>query len=167
MPRQRTLEFIVGLFVIVGICALLALAFKVSGLTTYTGGNGYTITANFENIGGLKPLSPVTIAGVQVGRVTAINFDPKTYTAIVTLNINRKVQSLPVDTSAQILTQGLLGSNYIGLTPGYSETFLKNGDKLAETHSALILENLIGQLLYKLTGDKGKEESKEKEPAKT
>lgn len=164
MPRQRTLEFIVGLFIIVGVCALIALALKVSGLTTYTGGNGYTLTASFENVGGLKPLSPITIAGVQVGRVTAINFDAKTFNAVVTLNLNKKLKNLPTDTSAQILTQGLLGSNYIGLTPGYSETSLKNGDKIAETHSALILENLIGQLLYKMTGDKSKDEKKEEAP---
>ncbi|CAN5228981.1 outer membrane lipid asymmetry maintenance protein MlaD [soil metagenome] len=161
MPRQRTLEFIVGLFIIAGVCALLALALKVSGLTTYTGGKGYTLTASFENVGGLKPLSPVTIAGVQVGRVTAINFDAKTFNAVVTLNLNKNLQSVPSDTSAQILTQGLLGSNYIGLTPGYSETPLKNGDKIAETHSALILENLIGQLLYKITGDKKEEKGKD------
>lgn len=148
MVRERSIEITVGLFVLAGILALLTLALKVSGLSSYMGTNGYLITASFDNIGGLKPRAPVTIAGVRVGEVTNINLDPTTFKATVTMQIDSHQNQIPSDTAANIFTQGLLGANYISLTPGYAQTVLKNGDHLASTHPALILENLIGQLLF-------------------
>jgi phospholipid/cholesterol/gamma-HCH transport system substrate-binding protein len=147
----RAIEFTVGLFILAGIFALLVLALKVSGLgTAALGGNGYYVTANFDNIGGLKVRAPVTIAGVHVGEVTNIHLDPTTYRATVTLLIDQQQNQLPSDTSASIYTQGLLGANYISLAPGYDTTYLKNGAVLQSTHPALILEDLIGQLLFSL-----------------
>lgn len=148
--RTRTLEVIVGLFMLAGILALLMLALKVSGLSTYMGSNGYLVSASFDNIGGLKVRAPVTVAGVRVGEVTDINLDRTTFKAVITMRINPNQNHLPTDSSASILTQGLLGANYISLTPGFDETSLKNGDRIANTHPALILENLIGQLLFSL-----------------
>jgi phospholipid/cholesterol/gamma-HCH transport system substrate-binding protein len=152
MSSQRSLETMVGVFVIAGLLALLVLALKVSGLTNYLGTNGYVVTAPFDNIGDLKVRSPVTVSGVRVGEVIGIRLDPTTFRANVTLLIDNKFRDLPVDSSAQILTQGLLGSNYISLTPGFQNHYLTNGSKIVETHPALILENLIGQLLYKVNG---------------
>ncbi len=153
MLRRRSLEMIVGLFMLAGIVALLVLALKVSGLTNEMGTKGYLVTAAFDNIGDLKPRAPVTISGVHIGQVVAIKLDPETFRANVTLLINRKFNAIPSDSSAQILTQGLLGSNYVSLTPGFQNAFLKNGSTIVDTHPALILENLIGQLLFKVGGN--------------
>jgi phospholipid/cholesterol/gamma-HCH transport system substrate-binding protein len=150
--RERTVEIIVGFFVLAGILALLVLALKVSGLSMSVGGHSYQVTARFDNIGSLKPRAPVTMAGVRVGEVTNIYLDPATFKAIATLQINASQNKIPSDTSASILTQGLLGANYISLNPGYSETFLKNGDRIQNTHPAIILENLIGQFLFSVKG---------------
>lgn len=152
MVRQSRLEMIVGLFMLAGVAALLVLALKVSGLTTYIGGQGYYVTAAFDNIGDLKVRSPVTISGVRIGQVEAIKLDPETFRANVIMLIYKQYNDIPVDSSARIFTQGLLGSNYISLSPGFQNTYLRNGDKIADTHSALILENLIGQLLFKVSG---------------
>lgn len=146
--NNKTVELLVGAFIIAGIAALLVLALKVSGLNYYPGQGTYQLTASFDNIGGLKVRAPVRLAGVQVGEVRAIAIDPKTFKAVVTLAIDSKQSQLPVDTSANIQTEGLLGSNFIGLAPGYAEDFLKDNDRIEITHSALILENLIGQFLY-------------------
>lgn len=155
--RNHWLEFGVGLFIIAALCALLLLAFKVSGLTTELGGGHYYfVTADFDNIGDLKVRAPVTVSGVKVGRVSAIQLDPQSYRATVTLQINNRYKELPVDTSASILTQGLLGSNYMSLSPGFENQMLKAGGRIQTTHSALILENLIGQLMFNLSGDKNK-----------
>lgn len=133
-----------------GMLALLMLALKVSGLSAYVGKQDYLVTANFDNVGGLKLRSPVTIAGVRIGEVADIQLDKNTFKALVTLRINSNQDKIPVDSSASILTQGLLGANYISLTPGYEENNLKNGSQIENTHPALILENLIGQLLFSL-----------------
>lgn len=146
--RERTVEVIVGLFMLAGIVALLVLALKVSGLSSYVGGGGYLVTANFDNIGSLKPRAPVTIAGVRVGEVTDIHLDQGSFRAVVTMQLNPDENKIPTDTSASIFTQGLLGANYISLNPGFNQVFLKNGDKIGDTHPALILENLIGQFLF-------------------
>ena len=138
----------VGVFIIAGIAALLILALKVSGLNYYPGQNTYQLTASFDNIGGLKVRAPVRLAGVQIGEVKAIAIEPKTFKAVVTLAIDSKQDQLPTDTAANIQTEGLLGSNFIALSPGYAEDFLKHDDRIEVTHSALILENLIGQFLY-------------------
>lgn len=148
--RERLTETIVGLFVLAGILALLVLAFKVSGLSTAMGNSGYSVTARFDNIGSLKVRAPVSIAGVRIGEVTNIKLDKDSFRAIVTMHITHDQNTLPVDTSASIFTQGLLGSNYISLVPGYENNYLKNGDRIENTRPALILENLIGQLLFSI-----------------
>jgi len=151
MMEKKALEFWVGLFVLAGILALVMLAFKVGNLTTADVSNAYTVEARFENIGGLKVKSPVTMAGVRIGRVSGIAFDKKTYQAVVELSIDGRYQNIPDDSSVSILTSGLLGEQYIGITAGGSEDYLKQGDKILLTQSALVLENLIGQVMVKLT----------------
>lgn len=149
--RNKGIDFIVGLFMLAGLLGLLLLAFKVSGLTTILGNrNHYVINAQFDNIGDLKVRAPVTVSGVTVGRVKNIVLDPLTFRANVILQINQKFNQFPADTSASILTQGLLGSNYISLTPGFDQKTIKAGGMIETTHSALILENIIGQLMFNL-----------------
>lgn len=155
MMQSRWMEFFVGLFVIIGICGLFYLGFSVSGLVSVNDAkHQYTLKASFDNIGGLKVRAPVRMAGVTIGRVTAIHLNPLSYRAQVQLAIDYKVKTLPVDTSASIYTEGLLGANYINLTAGFDDQYLKNGDILQTTHSAVILENLIGQLLFNLSRHK-------------
>lgn len=154
MYSRKITETLVGLFMLAGMLALLALALKVSGLTTYFGHQGYNVTAGFDNIGGLKIRAPVTLAGVRIGEVTDISLDETSFKAIVTLRIDPSQDKLPSDTSASILTQGLLGANYISLSPGYANTYLKNNDQIVDTHPALILENLIGQFLFNAKSSK-------------
>jgi phospholipid/cholesterol/gamma-HCH transport system substrate-binding protein len=149
--RSRWLEFGVGLFIIFGLLGLVFLAFKVSGLTSVGDGHTYVLRADFDNIGDLKARAPVTVSGVKVGRVSDIVLDPQTYRAEVIMQINDHYKDLPVDTSASIFTQGLLGSNYISLSPGFEQQMLQPNARIETTHSALILENLIGQLMFNLT----------------
>jgi len=151
---RKGIDLIVGLFMLLGIIAAVFLALKVSGLTGYDPQGYYKVTAEFNNIGSLKQRAPVRIAGVRIGQVGQITLDPTSFRAKVVLLINQKDDQLPVDTSASILTEGLLGSNYIGLTPGFDTAVLKQGAQIQTTHSALVLENLIGQLLFSLKGDK-------------
>ena len=148
--RNKVVDFVVGLFILAGLLGLIVLAFKVSGLTTIGNSDFYTVTAEFDNIGGLSIRAPVSVSGVTVGRVSLIQLDPVTFRAKVTLQINTHFNKFPRDTSASILTQGLLGSNYISLVPGFDMSVLKGGDVIETTHSALILENLVGQLIYNL-----------------
>jgi len=147
MQNKRVIEIWVGVFVVAGAAALFMLAMKVSNIATYSDKGGYNLTARFSNIGGLKVRSPVSMAGVRVGRVAKIGFDTHTYEAVVTMRIDQQYDILPKDTSASILTSGVLGENYIGLEAGAREDFLKDGDEIRITQSALILENLIGQFL--------------------
>jgi len=148
MMQKKSTEITVGMFVAAGLAALFMLAMKVSNLGDFTDETGYQISAEFTNIGGLKVRSPVTMAGVRVGRVAAINLDPVTYNARVTLNMYPQFDNLPLDTSASIYTAGLLGEQYIGLEAGAEEEFLQNGDVLDLTQPALVLEQVIGQFLY-------------------
>jgi phospholipid/cholesterol/gamma-HCH transport system substrate-binding protein len=150
MLSQRIIETLVGLFLLSAILALVALAFKVSGLTTFFKQEGYEITAAFDDIGQLKVRGSVKIGGVTIGEVTAIQIDPASYKAVVTMRIHSTVRDIPTDSSASILTAGLLGDNYIAITPMYGKDFLKNGDEIQETHSAMILEKLIGQFLFSI-----------------
>lgn len=145
--QSRSVQIWVGLFVIAGMAALLMLAMKVSNIRAFSNEKGYEISANFENIGGLKVRSPVTMAGVVVGRVSKIGFDSEIYEAVVTLSIDPRYDNIPEDTSASIFTSGLLGEQYIGLEAGGAERYLKNGDSLQLTQSAVVLEQLIGQFL--------------------
>jgi phospholipid/cholesterol/gamma-HCH transport system substrate-binding protein len=147
MMHSKTVQIWVGLFVIAGMAALLMLSMKVSNITAFTENKGYEVTAYFENIGGLKVRSPVTMAGVVVGRVSNIAFDKKTYEAVVTLNIQDQYDNIPQDSSASIFTSGLLGEQYIGLEAGGAEEVLKAGSELQLTQSAVVLEQLIGQFL--------------------
>lgn len=133
---------------IAGFLALIALAFKTSGLKSLGEENYYVIKTEFDNIGGLKVRAPVMISGVTVGQVMKITLDRNNFRALVVLQINKKTNNLPADTSATILTQGLFGANYIELTPGFASVNLKNNDWIKTTYSALILENLIGQFIY-------------------
>jgi phospholipid/cholesterol/gamma-HCH transport system substrate-binding protein len=146
---NRKVQFIVGSFVIAGIFALLVLAFRISGMIHFLPQrDAYMLSAEFDNIGDLKVRAPVNIAGVTIGRVKAIELDHENFRARVTVLITEGKHDLPIDTAASILTQGLLGANYISLSPGFSEEFLQPNDTITVTHSALILENLLGQLIY-------------------
>lgn len=147
MMQSRTVQIWVGLFVVAGMAALLMLSMKVSNISTFTETKGYEVTAYFENIGGLKVRSPVTMAGVVVGRVSNIGFDKKSYEAVVTMNIQDQYDNIPEDSSASIFTAGLLGEQYIGLEAGGAEDVLKAGSQLQLTQSAVVLEQIIGQFL--------------------
>lgn len=148
MNNKKLMEIIVGIFMILGMLALLLLALKVSGLKEYASRDAIAITAVFEDIGDLKARAPVKVAGVTIGEVYAIHLNHKTFRAWVTMLIDRHTE-LPVDSSASILSVSLLGSNYIAITPGFSEKTIKDGGEIAETHSAVILENLIGEAIFK------------------
>ena len=150
---SKNIEVTVGLFVVVGLAALLMLAMKVSNLSELTSDTGYEVKARFDNIGGLKVRSAVTIAGVKIGRVSEIAFDPKSYQALVTIRIRREFATIPLDSSASIFTAGLLGEQYVALLAGGDERNLSDGAEIRLTQSAVVLEELIGQFLYS-QGDK-------------
>ena len=145
--QRATLDLWVGLFVVAGFVAVLFLALKVGNLGGFDNGETYVVKASFDNIGGLKARAPVKSAGVLVGRVAEIGFDPKTYEASVTLSLDARYP-FPKDTSASIMTSGLLGEQYIALEAGGDEKMLANGDALKITQGAVVLENLIGQFLF-------------------
>jgi phospholipid/cholesterol/gamma-HCH transport system substrate-binding protein len=145
--NKTVLDLWVGLFVIAGIAALLFLALKVGSTSAVSTSNSYEIVARFDNIGGLKPRAPVKSAGVVVGRVADIRFDNETFEAAVTLRLDKRY-AFPKDTSAAIMTSGLLGEQYIGLEAGGDSQTLKDQDRILITQSAVVLENLIGQFIY-------------------
>ncbi|MDE2234070.1 MAG: outer membrane lipid asymmetry maintenance protein MlaD [Gammaproteobacteria bacterium] len=147
MRQTRTIEISTGFFIILGFAALFFLATETTNIGAYGDSGGYVVTASFTNVGGLKVRAPVTMAGVDVGRVTAIRLNPQTFNAVVSMRISNTYNEIPDDSTASILTSGLLGEQYIGLSAGGSEKFLKNDSKIQYTQSALILENLIGQFL--------------------
>lgn len=145
MTRSATRDFVVGLFVLAGLAAIAYLSMSVGGLTLSDNG-GLRLFANFDQIGGLKPRAPVVVAGVKVGQVESITLN-EDYRARVDLDLRKDLQ-LPADTSASIMTSGLLGDQYIGLQLGGDDRILKSGDELSMTESAVILERLIGQLIH-------------------
>ena len=145
--NTRKTEILVGLFVAAGLAALFMLAMKVSNLNIYSNDDGYELIANFDDASGLKVKSPVTMAGVLIGRVSNISFNAKTFEAVVRIRIESQYDTLPKDTSASIYTAGLLGEKYIGLEPGGDEENLKNNDKLQLTQSSLVLEKLISRFV--------------------
>jgi len=146
--NTRNLEILVGVFVVLAIAAMVMLSLKVSNLASYGGDDdAYEIQAEFDNIGGLKERSPVSAGGVRVGKVSTIHYNNEEFTAVVTLQIEGSYQ-FPVDTSASILTAGLLGEQYVGLEPGGDEESLVEGNAIEITQSALVLEQVIGQFLY-------------------
>lgn len=152
--NKKGIETLVGLFVLLGILGLAFLAFKAANLGSFGNGDTYVLQARFDNIGGLKVRAPVRSAGVTVGRVTSITLDTKTYQGLVTMAIDRGVE-FPRDSSAKILTAGLLGDQYIGLEPGGDEKNFAVGEVIKQTQSAVVLENLIGQFLFSKAADAG------------
>lgn len=151
MHANRTMEIMVGAFVLIGFVALFFLAMNVSNFSRATERGTYDLNVRFSNVGSLSEKAKVTIAGVKVGRVLSIGFDQKTFEAEVTLRINNRYNAIPEDTFAKIYTAGLLGEQYVGLDPGGSETYLKNGDTILYTQSALVLEEMLGQFLFSKT----------------
>ena len=157
MNKNRKIEVWVGLFMAMGFVALFYLAMQVSNLGTAYTGETFDVTARFDNIGGLKVKAPVTIAGVEVGRVIGISYDPQDFRAVVKMGLqSRYLHKIPDDSFAKILTAGLLGEQYVGLDPGGSETTLGNGSEITVTQSALVLEDVIGQFIFG-KGQEGKQ----------
>lgn len=153
--NKRNTEILVGLFVLLGAAALLFLALKAANLASFTtSGDTYTVQAKFDNVGGLKARAAVRSAGVNVGRVTGVTLDPYTFQGLVTLEISKSM-AFPKDSSAKILTSGLLGDQYVGIEPGAEEDTLAAGDVITQTQSAVVLENLIGQFLFNRAADSG------------
>ncbi|MCS4504731.1 putative phospholipid ABC transporter-binding protein MlaD [wastewater metagenome] len=148
MDKTRAIEIAVGLFVVAGLAALTVLAMRVSNITAFQTTEGYTVIGHFRNVGGLREGAPVKMGGVQVGRVSGISLDTDTYEARVELTIDSRFDDLPMDTSASVLTSGLLGEQYVGLEAGGMPTALQPGDELMLTQSAIVLEKIIGQFLY-------------------
>lgn len=153
MNAQRGLEIVVGTFVLAGIVALLTLTFKWSDFSS-SSVHGYTLTADFDNIGGLTNRSAVKLAGVTIGRVSGIRIDPATFEAVVTMQIEDKYNNLPKDSFANIYTAGLLGAQYIEISPGGDTAVLKNGDRITMTQSAIILEKVISKFLFNKAAEK-------------
>lgn len=145
--QMRSIEIIVGAFMLAGMISLAILAMRVSGFNVGAETNTYTLYARFENIGGLVVRSKVSIGGVVVGRVAEIRLDQDTYTALVRMEIDSDVQTISVDSTAAILTDGLLGGKYVGLSLGAEEAFLGQDDEITDTQSAIVLEELIGKFL--------------------
>ncbi|MEI7840029.1 MAG: outer membrane lipid asymmetry maintenance protein MlaD [Methylococcaceae bacterium] len=154
MPHTHTQDTLVGLFVATGIASLFFLGLQVSNLSSLSHGDTYEITARFSNSGGLKVKSSVSAAGVKIGNVKAITFDPKTYESVVKMDIDAQYKTLPDDSSASVYTAGLLGEQYVSLDGGGSSEFLKNGSKIEITNSALVLEKALGQFLFKSAEEK-------------
>lgn len=151
---KKGIETLVGLFVLLGLAGALFLALKAANLATFGQKKGYTLSATFDNIGGLKPRAPVRSAGVTVGRVKKIALDPRTYLGVVTMEIDAHVK-FPKDSTAKIQTAGLLGDQYIGLEAGALEQVLAAGDVIRQTQSAVVLENLIGQMIFNKAAEAG------------
>ncbi|MBE0469320.1 MAG: outer membrane lipid asymmetry maintenance protein MlaD [Methyloprofundus sp.] len=146
--QYKSLEILVGFFVSIAIAALFFLALQVSNFSALKDNGSYNVNAHFEDVGGLKTKSLVSMAGVPIGRVTEIRFDTNKFDALVTMRIDSRYNALPSDTSASILTSGLLGEKYIGLTPGGLDDSLQEGSTIELTQSALVLERLISQFLF-------------------
>ena len=151
---KKGIEIMVGLFVLLGLAGALFLALKAANLATFGEKKGYRLSATFDNIGGLKPRAPVRSAGVTVGRVKSIKLDPRTYLGVVTMEIDDNVK-FPKDSIAKIQTAGLLGDQYVGLEAGADDTQLAAGDVIRQTQSAVVLENLIGQMIFNKAAEAG------------
>jgi len=151
---KKGIETLVGLFVLLGLAGLVFLSLKAANLASFGTRDSYTVTARFDNIGGLKPRAPVRSAGVTVGRVKKIALDSKNFEGVVTLEIDDEVL-FPRDSSAKILTAGLLGDQFVGIEPGADDKNLAAGDVIRQTQSAVVLENLIGQFLFSKAAEAG------------
>ena len=146
--RVRTLELSVGVFMLAGFAALVFLAIQVSGLTMDSAEDTYRVSAKFENIGGLTVRAKVTMAGVVIGKVSNIYLDKEDYVAVVEMDIYKHVDNLSIDSTASILTAGILGEKYIGIMVGAEAEYLQNGDQIWDTQSALVLEDLVAKFLF-------------------
>lgn len=153
MTRDRT-DFWVGLFVLLGAVALVFLALRAGNMSSFSFAPTYEVTAHFDNLGGLKVRAPVKSSGVVVGRISSIGFDNERFQAVVTLSLEEQYQ-FPSDSSASILTSGLLGEQYIGLTPGGDDKMLANNSQITFTQSAVVLEELISKFLYSSASKEG------------
>jgi phospholipid/cholesterol/gamma-HCH transport system substrate-binding protein len=160
--EKKQVETVVGLFVLLGAVAIVFLSLKAANLTSFSFDATYRLTARFDNVGGLKVRAPVKSAGVTVGKIASIVFDDKNFQGVVTLQIDRRYQ-FPTDTSAKILTAGLLGDQYLGLDPGADDKNLQSGDSIKLTQSAVVLEDLIGKALYGKAAEGG---NKQRDSAK-
>jgi phospholipid/cholesterol/gamma-HCH transport system substrate-binding protein len=162
MRANRTLEIGTGLFVLLGFAALLFLTTQLpaNGLKLRTAKSGYHVEAEFDNIGDLKVGAPVTMAGVRVGEVAGIRFDSKEYKAVVSLRIDLQYKQIPEDSFASIETQGLLGGKYIGISPGGLDSYLKDGGRIEQTQSAIVLESLINKFFASYSSKGGGEQTK-------
>jgi phospholipid/cholesterol/gamma-HCH transport system substrate-binding protein len=147
MQQTRSVELGTGLFVMLGMAALFFLTTQTTGSNDFSSSDSYEVTAHFENVGSLKNRAPVSMAGVTIGRVTSVEFDPRGLNAVVIFKIDNKFDQIPDDSDASILTSGLLGSQYIGLQPGGSEFYLEEGSEILFTQSAIVIENLISKYL--------------------
>jgi len=153
MRQTRSVEIGTGLFVLLGMGALFFLTTQTTGGDDFRADSVYVVEARFENVGSLRTRAPVTMSGVTIGRVTNVAFDPQTLEAVVEFVIDSRYDSIPDDTDASILTSGILGSQYVGLQAGGSETFLEDGSQIMFTQSAIVLENLIGKFLVNAGSD--------------
>ncbi|NQY42169.1 MAG: outer membrane lipid asymmetry maintenance protein MlaD [Legionellales bacterium] len=154
-------ELLVGIFALIASLALLMLAYKVSNFSGSELGETYNVTAEFDNVGGLKVRSPVSIGGVRIGEVADIALDKSSFKPVVTIKIDKKYDSLPSDSVIRILTSGLLGTNYLSIEPGFAEdelTYLREGSEFEEVYSAIILENLIGEFLFNINSKDDKKD---------
>lgn len=158
MQQTRAVELGTGLFVFMGIVALFFLTTRVTTFDQYSGDAGYELEARFEQIGTLKVRAPVSISGVQIGRVSAIDFDEERLEAVVTMRIAKQYDRIPNDSDASILTSGILGGQYIGIQPGGSDEYFRAGDEIEFTQSAVVLEQLIGKYLFGSAGGDGEDE---------
>lgn len=152
MQQTRSVELGTGLFVLLGVGALFFLTTQTTGSDAFSGRETYKVTARFENVGSLKARAPVAMSGVTIGRVTSVRFDPERLNAEVTFEIDTQYDSIPDDSDASVLTSGLLGSQYLGLAPGGSDMYLKDGSEIQFTQSAVVLENLISKYLFSSGG---------------
>jgi phospholipid/cholesterol/gamma-HCH transport system substrate-binding protein len=161
MKNSRSLEIGTGLFVLLGFAALAFLTTQLPGTSLKLGGaeGGYTVTALFDNVGDLKSGSPVTMAGVRIGRVESIRFDPKQFKAAVVLRLDSQFNEIPDDSDASIQTAGLLGGKYVGIGPGGSETFLQQGGQIEFTQSAIVLESLVNKFFANMADKSGTPEA--------
>lgn len=148
MRPSRTIDVSTGLFVLLGLTAILFMVTQITNREFALGSHTYKLIGEFENVGGLKPGAPVSMAGVTIGRVTRIRYDMKQYKAIVVMRIDEQYNQIPNDSDASIFTAGLLGGQYVGISPGGSEEVFKNGDKFAMVQDAVVLENLISKYLF-------------------
>ncbi|HVN42198.1 MAG TPA: outer membrane lipid asymmetry maintenance protein MlaD [Steroidobacteraceae bacterium] len=157
MRPSRTIDVSTGLFVLLGLTAILFLVTQITNRQFALHGTTYQLVAQYENVGSLKPGAPVTMSGVTVGRVSEIRYDMKQYKAVVTMSIDDRYNQIPKDSDASIFTAGLLGGQYIGISPGGSDEVMKNGDRFEMVQDAIVLENLISKYLFSKADKKSDE----------